>query len=89
MNKRLLTLKNMIDSGIIPHVIDATSISGYVNYARKDIPFHWGDIEDIGYGKTSRQADRDGDIIEISRHYTGPNVIYLIGHGEMKTGDWS
>jgi hypothetical protein len=85
MNKRLLTLKNMIDCGIIPHVIDATSIS----FNAKEIPFHWGDIEEIGYGKTSRQADRDGDIIEISRQYTGPNVIYLIGHGEMKTGDWS
>ena len=86
MNKRQLTLKNMIDAGIIPHIMDATHI-----WSREEdeIPFHWGDIEVLGYGKTFREGNRDGDNIECYRQYTGPNKIVLEGTGEMTMGMWS
>lgn len=86
MNKRQLTLKNMIDAGIIPTVIDSTSIW---KENEDDIPFHWGDIEVIGYGKTFREGDKDGDVIDVHRQYTGPNKINLEGTGEMSMGMWS
>ena len=86
MNKRQTTLKNMIDSGVIPRIVDATRIW---NHNEDEIPFHWGDIEVLGYGKTFREGDRDGDMIECHRQYTGPNKINLDGTGEMSYGMWS
>ena len=86
MNKRQTTLKNMIDSGIIPRVVDSTYIW---HGSDEEIPFHWGDVEVIGYGKTFREGDRDGDNVECHRQYTGPNKIFLEGTGEMSSGMWS
>lgn len=82
MNKRQLRLKNMIDSGGTPLIINATFISGI-----GDIPFHWGDLEKIGYGYTKRAFNVHGDKIAIDRYYTGPNEIHLTDHGKMKKGD--
>lgn len=75
MNIRQLRLKNMIDSGNVPTVIDASVIAGQ---DEESIPFHWGDLEVLGYGKTARHwAYRDTELI-ITRTYTGPGSIMLI-----------
>ena len=82
MNVRQLRLKNMIDSGNVPMIIDATSIG-----SKGDVPFHWGDIEEIGYGRTKRIFDKRGEKVSVDRYYTGPGMIYLSSFGEMKAGD--
>jgi len=82
MNIRQLRLKNLIDSGGTPLIINATFIGG-----KNDIPFHWGDIESIGYGYTKRVFNEHGDKIAIDRYYTGPGEIHLANHGNMKKGD--
>jgi hypothetical protein len=82
MNKRQLRLKNMIDSGGTPLIINATFISGV-----GDIPFHWGDIEKIGYGHTKRIFDKRGEKASIDRYYTGSGMIMLGQHGYMQVGD--
>lgn len=85
MNERQKRLKESIDNNMSPIVVDATFIH---NINENDIPFHWGDIEAIGYGSTSRYYDPQYDEIEISRNYTGPHTIVLSPTNfMMKTGD--
>ena len=85
MNKRQITLKNMIDAGIIPHVVDSTRIW---SQNEDEIPFHWGDIEVLGYGRSVREADAHGDVFAIHRQYIGPNMINLNGN-VLSNGMWS
>lgn len=73
LNERQLKLKRSIDDGNIPKIVDATSI-WYRDESR--IPYHWGDIEAIGYGVTKRSTDRLGNMY-LTRHYTGPEPIIL------------
>ena len=73
----------MIDSGNIPTIIDVSFI---YNENEKDIPFHWGDLEIIGYAQTSRYFDHTGSKY-LTRHYTGPGIIKLNPQNVlMKTG---
>ena len=74
MNARRLRLQNMIQEGHVPVVFDASVMN---NNDESQIPFHWGDIEAIGYGFTSRKTDRWGGG-SIKRTYTGPGKIKLI-----------
>jgi hypothetical protein len=85
MNIRQLRLKNMIDSGNVPNVKDAT---GIWDEDETKIPFHWGDLEIIGYGYTTRYFDERRDEKLLTRHYTGPGVICLMPQDvHMKNGD--
>lgn len=82
MNIRQLRLKNLIDSGGTPNIIDATTIGSI-----GEVPFHWGDIESIGYGYSKKVFDTRGDKISVDRYYTGPGEINLDSFGIMKAGD--
>lgn len=82
LNARQKLLKEMIDGEWYPRVVDATSIW---DKDEDNIPFHWGDIENIGYGFTSRYIDRMGNKY-LTRHYNGPNPIFL-GGKKMVKGD--
>ena len=82
MNLRQQRLKNLIDSGGIPLIINATFISEV-----GDMPFHWGDIEKIGYGHTKRFFDKRVEKTSIDRYYTGAGSIMLGQHGYMQVGD--
>lgn len=84
MNLRQLRLKNMIDSDNIPTVIDASII---YNPDESKIPFHWGDLEAIGYGKTSRYYSKMYDEMIVTRYYNGPGKIKLNPGGIMAKGD--
>lgn len=77
LNARQLRLKEDIHSNKIPEVLD---ISAIWDTNESSIPYHWGDIEDIGYGRTRRSCDRDGNLY-ISRFYDGPGSIKLAPHG--------
>ena len=86
MNIRQIRLKNMIDSGNVPVVVDASMIW---NEDETKIPFHWGDLEAIGYGSTSRYYDRMHDELLLTRYYKGPGEIRLLpGEIKMKKGDY-
>lgn len=83
MNVRQLRLKNMIDSGNIPVICDATFIYDKIE---ENIPFHWGDLEVIGYGSTYRYYDFRGEKY-LTRHYTGPGEIIIQPQNvSLKTG---
>lgn len=85
MNLRQLRLKNMIDLGQIPKVIDAT---GIWDKDENKIPFHWGDLEVIGYGTTTRYYDEQNDQMLLTRHYNGPGKIVLHPGHIMVKGDY-
>ena len=85
LNMRQLRLKNMIELGNIPEVVDATII---YNEDESKIPFHWYDIECLNYGHTTKQYDYDKNEMLISRYYTGPNSIKLMPWNKLlHTGD--
>lgn len=82
LNQRQIDLKSRIERGETPHVIDA-SVIYYPNEC--DIPFHWGDIEALGFGYTTRQYYDNEK--ELYRHYTGPGSIFIVSWDEvMKAG---
>lgn len=76
MNLRQQRLQNMIACGNVPVVQDSTVILDEVESA---IPFHWGDIEALGWGFTVRHELRThaNRIPKVTRHYTGPGTILL------------
>lgn len=85
LNTRQLRLKNMLEFGNIPEVVDATFIS---NIDESQIPFHWHDIEQLNYGYSTRYYDWSTDQVLISRCYTGPNAIRLMPQNKiLKNGD--
>ena len=82
-NPRLVQIKNMINMGQTPVIVDAT----YIGHQDPDqIPLHWGDIEALGWGHTTRKFDRMGNKT-VTRHYTGPGTITLDPSGvSLKAG---
>lgn len=90
LNMRQLRLKNMIELGNMPEVVDATFI---YNQDESKIPFHWNDIEILDYGYTRRQYDLVSDKVLIHRYYTGPGPIKLLPwnkvlHNGDNVSDW-
>jgi hypothetical protein len=85
LNPRQICLKHLIDSGATPTIVDATFI---YDSNEANIPFHWGDIEQLGYGSTSR-AYCSTDNIVITRNYHGPGQILIKRSTSilMKRGD--
>ena len=85
LNKRQILLQGLIDGCLQPEIVDASFIH-HENF--NEIPFHWGDLEVIGYGVTGRHYDPMYDDSNLSRKYIGPNSINLLPqHFVMKTGD--
>lgn len=73
----------MIAAGQIPTIVDATYIGGE---DPSSVPLHWGDIEALDWGYTTRKVDRMGHKT-LTRHYTGPGAIALDPSGvTLKTG---
>jgi hypothetical protein len=84
LNKRQILLQGLIDAGLQPEIVDASFIHS-ANF--NEIPFHWGDLEVLGYGITARQYNSMYDKTLLSRKYIGPNSIKLLPqHFVMKTG---
>lgn len=87
LNARQIRLKEEILSNKVPEVVDC---SGIWSTNEESIPYHWGDIEDLGYGKTKRAYDGSN---ELTRFYSGPNSIKLSPHDKILTtntyhADW-
>jgi hypothetical protein len=86
LSERQVELKKLIDDGAVPTILNASSIWYKDNVV---VPYHWGDIETLGYGRTVRRFDREGEKVGIDRYYTGPQRIVLTYHGIMEAGDCS
>lgn len=65
-------LSDRIASGEVVVIADMTNIS-----LEGDIFYTWGDVEEIGYGKSNRWYNRYFDESSVSRTYTGPGKIRL------------
>jgi len=86
INARQRRLRNMIETGWVPRVVDATRI-WHPDPGR--IPFHWGDLEVLGYGYTIRLLGA-GDEGTVTRHYTGPGISILTpGNQPLRRGSSS